>query len=239
MHVVFMEERRIKPTAPEAAGKPIRTARLAAFGPFAAPKAVQRGGTMVGVLLGLVLGLGMAAVAAYVIYQAPLPFIAGQPPASPQAQPEVQMVPAAPELAEPAQNNAGLPDPNQNSSRERVMPQVDQGAGVRANDVSTVDLTAGQARAAEEAADARHAPAPAGRFLLQAGSFRHPTDAETLKLRLALNGLEAHVATAKVNGQTMYRVRLGPFESLEAADEVRQQLADERIEAAVIRLRAQ
>ncbi|MDO4682163.1 MAG: SPOR domain-containing protein [Lautropia sp.] len=218
--------------------KPIRMARLAACGPFPAPKAMQQGGTMVGVLLGLVLGLGIAAVAAYVIYQAPLPFIAGQPPAT-QARPEVQLVPAAPELAEPAQSNAGLPDPNQNSSRERVMPQVDQGAGVRANDVSTVDLTAGQARSAAEAADARHAPAPAGRFMLQAGSFRHPTDAETLKLRLALNGLEAHVATAKVNGQTMYRVRLGPFESLEAADEVRQQLADERIEAAVIRLRAQ
>ncbi|MDO5103915.1 MAG: SPOR domain-containing protein [Lautropia sp.] len=233
MHVVSKVVRNASLTGGASAKTPARLRAGACPVGLATPLARQRGGTFLGVLLGIVLGLGMAAVTAYVIYQAPLPFIAGQPPANPQARPEVQLVPEAPVPAEPVESNAGLPDPNQNSSRERVMPQVDQGAGVRGSDVSTVDLTAEQGGAVERQG------AATGRFLLQAGAFRHPTDAETLKLRLALNGLEAHVATANVNGQTLYRVRLGPYESLEAANVVRRQLADERIEAAVVRLRGQ
>ncbi|MDO4904065.1 MAG: SPOR domain-containing protein [Lautropia sp.] len=202
----------------------------------------QQGGTFLGLLLGMVLGLGVAAAAAYFIYRAPMPFIAGQQtPQSGNAPVEMQMVPATPTPAEPLPEGASLPDPNRGGTRERVMPQVDQGAGVRSSDVSTVDVTReADARNAQAPAQAAPAlPTPGGNFLLQAGSFRHPTDAETMKLRLALNGLEAHVVTANVNGQTMYRVRLGPYESLDAVNQVRAQLAEDRIEAAVIRLRGQ
>ena len=60
-------------------------------------------------------------------------------------------------------------------------------------------------------------------------------DAERLKGNLALRGLEARVEQGNVNGQTVYRVRIGPYPSLQDTNQVRADLADEGIEAAVVR----
>ena len=74
-----------------------------------------------------------------------------------------------------------------------------------------------------------------GGYMLQAGSFRRVADAERLKGNLALRGLEARVESGNVNGQTVYRVRIGPYPSLQDTNQVRADLADEGIEAAVVR----
>lgn len=51
-------------------------------------------------------------------------------------------------------------------------------------------------------------------YLLQAGSFAKSGDAENLKAKLAMLGLEARVQVADVPGfGTRYRVRLGPYRS--------------------------
>ena len=49
------------------------------------------------------------------------------------------------------------------------------------------------------------------RFMLQAGSFRKPQDADRRKAELALLGLEAKIRSAQVNGESFHRVELGPF----------------------------
>lgn len=54
---------------------------------------------------------------------------------------------------------------------------------------------------------------------IQAGSFANPTNAETLRGRLAGFGT-AFVAVAQVGGQNFYRVRVGPLASVEEADRV-------------------
>lgn len=55
-------------------------------------------------------------------------------------------------------------------------------------------------------------------YFLQAGSFSNAGEADKLKARLALIGMEASVHTADVPGKGMYyRVRLGPFRN---ADEL-------------------
>ncbi|KFN43976.1 SPOR domain-containing protein [Arenimonas oryziterrae] len=55
------------------------------------------------------------------------------------------------------------------------------------------------------------ANADGARYLLQAGAFRSVDEAEALKAKIALTGEVARVETAEINGNTVYRVRMGPY----------------------------
>jgi len=72
-------------------------------------------------------------------------------------------------------------------------------------------------RDAEPAATPVAGPATAAgagdgrRFLLQAGAFQASGQAEELKARIALLGLGARVESARIDGNTVYRVRMGPY----------------------------
>ena len=111
----------------------------------------QRGGTFLGILLGLMLGAGAAAGIAWYIYQSPLPFI------TPSTPDKGKVVQSAPEVPSPvpsvaAPQGSTLPDPNQGSSRQQVMPQPDPRNVVQSQGVSTVDVAAGDDAAALDAA---------------------------------------------------------------------------------------
>jgi cell division protein FtsN len=69
------------------------------------------------------------------------------------------------------------------------------------------------------------------RYLLQAAAFERSADADDLKARIALSGESAHVEQAEVNGKTMYRVRLGPYDGAVAAERARSNLAAQGIKA--------
>ena len=51
------------------------------------------------------------------------------------------------------------------------------------------------------------------RYLLQAGAFGASGDAETVKAKIAMLGLNARVESAQIGGKTVYRVRMGPYGS--------------------------
>lgn len=67
---------------------------------------------------------------------------------------------------------------------------------------------------------------PGAGYLLQAGSFQNHADADRLKAELALQGFVADIQSVTINGDTWHRVRLGPFDSAQAADRTRQRLDD-------------
>jgi len=71
--------------------------------------------------------------------------------------------------------------------------------------------------------------------LLQAGAFLAPADAEALKARIALLGLQARVESATADGQTVYRVRLGPYPDTHELSAARQRLQDGGLSAREIR----
>ena len=50
-------------------------------------------------------------------------------------------------------------------------------------------------------------------YLLQAGAFGASGDAEAVKAKIALLGLNARVESAAIDGKTVYRVRMGPYGS--------------------------
>ena len=201
------------------------------------PLARQRGGTMLGLLLGLLIGTGAAAGVAWYIYRSPLPFIT---PVVQEGNPSgLKPAPEVPNPVPSVQPQAGqLPDPNQGASRQQVMPQPDPRTNLQSQGVSTVDVTGDVSEQPTDELPSMPPQQPAmvgGGYMLQAGSFRRVADAERLKGNLALRGLEARVESGNVNGQTVYRVRIGPYPSLQDTNQVRADLADEGIEAAVVR----
>ena len=76
-----------------------------------------------------------------------------------------------------------------------------------------------------------------GTYLLQAGSFRTREQADQLRARLALLGVETDVETVTVdNKQTWHRVRVGPFHNLRDLNTARSLLKKNGIDAILIRL---
>lgn len=57
------------------------------------------------------------------------------------------------------------------------------------------------------------APASDARYILQAGAFGGSGDAEAVKAKIALLGLNARVESAQIGGKPVYRVRMGPYGS--------------------------
>lgn len=73
-------------------------------------------------------------------------------------------------------------------------------------------------------------------YWLQAGAFGEEKDAENLKAKIAFTGLEAGVKAAEVPGKgTLYRVRLGPYQSLEDANRIKTALSQNGVGATIIR----
>ena len=75
------------------------------------------------------------------------------------------------------------------------------------------------------------------RFLLQAGAFKSPDEADAMRARLALLGLDARIFPIDQGGQTLYRVRLGPYGQIDEINRTRKLLAENSIEAQVVRLK--
>ena len=69
--------------------------------------------------------------------------------------------------------------------------------------------------------------------MMQAGSFRNNKDADRLKAKLALMGVESKIELAKIGDVNWYRVKIGPFLSMSAVETVRQRLRKNFIDAVV------
>ena len=175
------------------------------------------GSTLVGIFIGLVLGVVLCAGVIWYINGSSLPLhVRDSAPAQPGA------------VAEPA------PLPGKPGDKATVKPRLD----------FYETLPGGQPAAPQPPAEAA-TPAPAAppepaaadaTLLLQVGAFSSEEEADNLRARLALMGLESGVQKHAVAGKgTLYRVRIGPFASVEDMKKVRSELAQNGIEASVVR----
>jgi cell division protein FtsN len=73
------------------------------------------------------------------------------------------------------------------------------------------------------------------RMFLQVGSFGNSGDAESLKARMALLGVQAQVTPVKINDRTWHRVRVGPYTDARALEAAKRELAGANIEAIALR----
>lgn len=76
-----------------------------------------------------------------------------------------------------------------------------------------------------------------GPYILQVGSFRRHDEADGLKARLALIGIEATVQTVIIrNDDIWYRVRVGPYNSIRDLAQVRNRLNRNDIQFVLLRI---
>ncbi len=72
--------------------------------------------------------------------------------------------------------------------------------------------------------------------MLQTGSFRQPEQADRLKARLALLGIEANIQTVHIkNGETWHRVRVGPIKDIATLNLTRKRLRDVGVPSIVVK----
>lgn len=214
----------------------------------------QRGSTLTGLIIGLIVGLGIAVAVALTITKGASPFTdktvkAGRPadPAPGQAQD-----PNKPMYA------------NRDAARE-ANKEISEKAAARTNGGGTDAPAAkpadadplGQAIAAmKDTAPAKPdakpetrvasvapaaAPAAAGAatgdyiYYLQAGAFRDLSDAEAARAKLALLGFEAAISDRTSDSGVLHRVRLGPYNQVEAMNKARAKLLDSGVDVAIVR----
>ena len=73
-------------------------------------------------------------------------------------------------------------------------------------------------------------------YILQAGSFKKFEEADKLKARLALQGIEANIQKVKINAtDTWHRVRIGPLNNISLLNKTRRRLRSLGIASIVVK----
>lgn len=159
---------------------------------------------LAGILVGMVVGVALAAGMAWFILKSPSPFVSKESTARPVAETASAAERPAVEVAKPKADIAVTAA----SGAEDAKPRFEFYKVLTDKQDTTADAPAKQAdkpKVAESKPTAKY---------LQAGSFTNASDAENLKATLAMKGLEASVQTVNIPGKgEMHRVRVGPFQS--------------------------
>jgi cell division protein FtsN len=126
--------------------------------------------------------------------------------------------------------------------KEVVIPDAELDAQARAEaavnpDAAAIPAASPATTPATSAESAPGAAADAPRYLIQAGAFRGNTEAEALKAQIAMTGEIARVEVAQINGNTVYRVRMGPYPNASALASAKQALASHGITAQAIKVK--
>lgn len=176
--------------------------------------AAKKGGSpmFTGILIGLVVGLVVAIGVALYINFGPKPFV------SRDKQPaEAAKAPAA----EPAQAPA--------DSKPAGKPRFDFYTILPGSEEPVSEQDLKQAKKQE-------GPSKDGYFL-QVGSFQAAAEADNMKARLALLGLEAVIQTADIPDKGIWhRVRIGPYTNIDDMNRARSLLAQNNIPSSLVKV---
>lgn len=193
----------------------------ASFTPKTQSTSSEYGGTILGFILGLGVGLGVAFVIAFYLSKN-----------TPQERPGVR----APNLPltiksgpAPAEGEAAAPaeplDLNKPLQGKSVAPAADSSDPI-------ADLANGKK-------PAEAPPAPVAKsdaiYFLQVGAFNKRADADAQKASLAIQGIQSQLSEITSEGNTLWRVRVGPFNSVEESNPVRDKLNSMGIKPNVIK----
>jgi cell division protein FtsN len=75
-----------------------------------------------------------------------------------------------------------------------------------------------------------------GTYVLQAGSYKNFADADRVRAKLALQGVESKVQKVSVDNDTWHRIRIGPISKLDDLNHLRQVLRKADVDVLVIRV---
>jgi len=221
----------------------------------------QAGGTLLGLVLGALLGLGAALAVAVYVTKVPIPFLnksatrGGQndaaeaqknrdwdPNAALSGKNAVRPPAATGNLGTLETPAVGVPSPAvvitpPQASASSVKPSAKAVSADPLGDLATARAAAKPA-APSNAGDtsATGGGADPFNYFIQVGAFRTPEDAEQQRAKLLLLGFPARVTEREQSGRTVYRVRLGPFDKKDDADKVKERLDGNSVETALVRV---
>lgn len=177
----------------------------------------QRGNTLIGIFVGLVLGVVIAAGVVWYLNRSHSPFQNSKDAALPPA--------------EKGKTGAASPDalPSKPGEKDRfefykILPGGQEAAPAP--------------KAAPSESPAADAQIVSERYFLQAGAFQKKDEAENMKAQLALLGVEGTITEATIQDKgKMYRVRSGPYNKAEDMNRVRTQLSQGGVQATVVKVK--
>lgn len=194
----------------------------------------QRGGTFLGFILGLLVGLGLALAVAVYVTKVPMVFF--NKAASSNATQDAN------ELEKNKNWDPNAPLYGKNPARPAVPADIavtppaahapESQPAVSADPLG--DLVKARAKGGATSPSA-NTPDPFTYFI-QVGAFRTPEDAQAQRAKLSLSGIETRISEREQSGRTVYRVRMGPFEKREEADAAKARLDGAGIETALVRV---
>lgn len=219
-------------------------------------KKKQLGGTILGFILGVIVGLGAALAVAVYVTKVPVPFLnkgaaRGADQDAAEAQKNKDWDPNSPLRGKAA---AKPPAPVASAAG------VDSSPPVAAQPVAAADAKGAAASAPKAAASkpgkvetgkpasadplgdlAKAKAAEAGSadpydYFVQAGAFRTQADADAQRAKLAMMGWEARVSEREQNGRPVFRVRVGPFAKRDDAAALKDKLDGTGVESALVRV---
>lgn len=201
------------------------TVRAQAISPLHA----SRGGTLLGIMVGLTIGVVVAIAAALYITN------------------------TKPPIVDHARNGQSSPLGGSNQSGPITLPGkpgdvpvekpkldfydiLPKGGNAEAGASSTPVTTPATTSASAPVAAPATAASATERYYLQLGAFQDPVEADNLKARLALIGMESNVQRIDTPDKgALLRVRVGPYSDIREADTARAQLVQNGINSSLIR----
>jgi hypothetical protein len=189
-----------------------------------------RGNTLIGMFIGLVIGVGIAAGVVWFMNKSPLPF-----------NKHVMAPPAVPEDGKPGNGKApakgdgqpmalpgkpGDPVPERRFGFYDILPGKTDAVPGKADKPAVAKEEAKKEEPKKDEGKESKTP-----LFLQAGSFSTPQDADNQKAKLAFMGVEANIQQVMVQDKTFYRVRVGPFTRVDELNKTRADLAKNGIDA--------
>ena len=175
-----------------------------------------------GLFIGYALGLVSAIGVWMYIHQAPSPFIQNEKPeVSTKIKPSENGNIALKEMLILDNSQGQNKDPNEKTRFEfyEMLPGNEE-------PVTEIEL--------QEAAEQ---PILKDKYYLQVGSFKDTEDAENLKAKIAMLGMEAYVQSADLSEKGMWhRVRVGPFTNIDTIKKTKSSLLQSGIKANLIKI---
>jgi len=173
----------------------------------------EQGNILLGMVIGLVIGLGIALAAAYFIQKNP-------PTERPNVRPPE--LPVVPKLNADGTTTSELRDPNAPLHSKPKTP--------------------------DSSADNQNIPTPviepippvpevktSSIYWLQVGAYSDKAFADSQKAQLAMQGMQAKVTENKIDGQSTWRVRIGPYSELPDLNDDKNKLDNAGVSYSVIK----
>jgi len=200
---------------------------------------------LLGMIIGLLLGIVISLAVALWLNRLANPFVEKgkvMEPLPKIGSPQPPPPPDAAKAAEQAAKGKAAPEKGAKTSERprfefyQILPGDKEVTEREAKAAPKTAAAAPQATPKPGSSPASPKPHGGETYWLQAGAFSEEREADNLKAKIALTGLEAAVRPVTIPDRgTLFRVRLGPYQSLDDANRIKAALAQNGVGVAIIR----